>query len=77
MTNRRPTPSPKAEETDVKNESHLEFFVDRSAETVERTLLIVRQLQKEIKNLKDDLAKAENEYKNLSDEILNHRDLDD
>ncbi len=51
-----------------KSQNHLEFFVDRSAETVSRTLKIVQELQNEIRLLKDGLRKAENEYANVEEE---------
>lgn len=49
-----------------RNKNHLQFFVDRSAETVERTLSIIQKLQQEINQLKDGLAKADNEFRNLN-----------
>ena len=56
-----------------KSQSHLEFFVDRSAETVHRTLKIVEELQKEVQFLKDGLRKAENEYKNAIENQVSRR----
>ncbi|MFN7662337.1 MAG: hypothetical protein ACK5PQ_01230 [Alphaproteobacteria bacterium] len=48
------------------NKGHLQFFVDRSSETVERTLSIIQRLQQEINQLKDGLSKADNEFRNLN-----------
>jgi peptidoglycan hydrolase CwlO-like protein len=45
-----------------KAKHHLQFFIDRSSETIERTLLIVQQLQQEIDHLKEGLSKAEGEH---------------
>ncbi len=56
-----------------KSQSHLEFFVDRSAETVDRALKIVEELQKEVQFLKDGLRKAENEYKNAMENQVSRR----
>ena len=50
----------------LRNKNHLKFFVDRSSETVERTLGIIQKLQQEINQLKDGLAKADNEFRNLN-----------
>jgi hypothetical protein len=50
----------------LRNKNHLKFFVDRSSETVERTLSIIQKLQQEINQLKDGLAKADNEFRNLN-----------
>lgn len=38
---------------------HLEFFIDRSAETIERALSVVQQLQREMDHLKEGLSKIE------------------
>lgn len=47
-----------------KTKGHLEFFIDRSSETIERTLSIVQELQKEIHYLKDGLSRTKNQYQN-------------
>lgn len=59
-----------------KSQNHLEFFVERSAETVDRTLKIVQQLQQEIKHLKDGLEKTENECKNAQEEESPRQKID-
>ncbi|MDC0348939.1 hypothetical protein OAN21_00830 [Alphaproteobacteria bacterium] len=48
----------------VKN--NLKFFVERSSETIERTLGIIQKLQQEINQLKDGITKADNEFQNLN-----------
>ena len=54
------------DESSLRNKNNLKFFVDRSSETVERTLSIVQKLQQEINQLKDGLIKADNEFSNVT-----------
>lgn len=58
--------SKKKSKSSLRNKNNLKFFVDRSSETVERTLNIVQKLQQEIGQLKDGLIKADNEFRNLT-----------
>ncbi|HCI48314.1 MAG: hypothetical protein A2977_02885 [Alphaproteobacteria bacterium RIFCSPLOWO2_01_FULL_45_8] len=53
-------------EGSLKNKNNLRFFVDRSSETVERTLTVMYKLQQEINQLKKGLIKADNEFQDLS-----------
>jgi molecular chaperone GrpE (heat shock protein) len=55
------------------DKNNLKFFVDRSSETVERTLNIVQKLQQEISQLKDGLVKADNEFRNLNQFIQENK----
>lgn len=50
----------------LRNKNNLKFFVERSSETVERTLQIVQKLQNEINQLKEGLLKADNQFPSLN-----------
>lgn len=57
----------KQTDTSLRNKNNLKFFLERSSETVERTLNIVQKLQHEINLLKEGLSKADNEFYNFKD----------
>ena len=57
--------SSQGDEPHINDNSHLKFFLERSSETIERTLTIVRNLQQEINQLKEGISKTDSAFRNL------------